>query len=313
MRILILGAGGIGGYYGGRLVEAGKGDGHGARAEVTFLVRHARAEQLAREGLVIESPCGDFRQGVNTITTCEGVKPPDIIFLTCKAYALDGALDAISPCVGPETVILPLLNGVAHFHTIEQRFPDTVVWGGTAHIAVTLDSNGAIKHLNKLHMLIFGPRNGEKLEAAEGLLAAFAPTPVDARLSHNIVQALWDKLVFLATLAGGTCLMRASIGMIVETSHGRELILALLEECRAIAGAEGFAPDADRMARYQDQLTEVGSSFTSSMLRDIQRGGPTETEHIIGDMVSRALKHQISASVLRAAYTHLQIYEAQRS
>ena len=310
MRILILGAGGIGGYYGGWLVEAAKGDVDEAGADITFLVRAGRAEQLAREGLVIESPFGDLKQPVNGVTSCEGLTPPDIIILTCKAYALDGALEAISPCVGPDTVILPLLNGVAHFQILEQRFPNTVIWGGTAHIGVTMTADGVIKHLNKLHVIMFGPRDGAESEAAAELLAAFTPTPVDARVSPNIVQDLWDKLVFLATLAGSTCLMRASIGTILETTFGREMILALLEECRTIAEAEGYAPDERRMVRYTEQLTEPGSPSTASMLRDIQRGSSTEAEHIIGDLVARAENHQISASVLRAAYTHLQAYEA---
>jgi len=306
MRILILGAGGIGGYYGGRLVEAAKDSG----IDVTFLVRKARAEQLARDGLVIESPFGNVAQPVNAVTSCEGLAPPDIILLTCKAYALDGALEAIAPCVGPDTVILPLLNGVAHFQILEQRFPDTVLWGGTAHIGVTMTPDGVIKHLNKLHVIMFGPRDGVESEAAAEFLAAFKSTPINARLSVNIVQDLWDKLVFLATLAGSTCLMRASIGAILETTDGRELILALLEECRTIAEAEGYAPDERRMLRYTEQLTEPGSPSTASMLRDIQRGSSTEAEHIIGDMVSRAETHQIATPVLRTAYTHLQAYEA---
>jgi len=306
MRILILGAGGIGGYYGGRLVEAAKDSG----IDVTFLVRKARAEQLARDGLVIESPFGNAAQPVNAVTSCEGLAPPDIILLTCKAYALDGALEAIAPCVGPDTVILPLLNGVAHFQILEQRFPDTVLWGGTAHIGVTMTPDGVIKHLNKLHVIMFGPRDGVESEAAAEFLAAFKSTPINARLSVNIVQDLWDKLVFLATLAGSTCLMRASIGAILETTDGRELILALLEECRTIAEAEGHAPDERRMLRYTEQLTEPGSPSTASMLRDIQRGSSTEAEHIIGDMVSRAETHQIATPVLRTAYTHLQAYEA---
>jgi len=306
MRILILGAGGIGGYYGGRLVEAGEESG----ADVTFLVRAARAEQLARDGLVIESPFGDLAQPVNAVTSCEGLAPPDIILLTCKAYALDGALEAIAPCVGPDTVILPLLNGVAHFQILEQRFPDTIIWGGTAHIGVTMTPEGVVKHLNKLHVIMFGPRDGAESEAASELLAAFTPTPVDARVSPKIVQDLWDKLVFLATLAGSTCLMRASIGTILKTTDGRELILELLEECRTIAEAEGYAPDERRVVRYTAQLTEPGSPSTASMLRDIQRGSSTEAEHIIGDLVARSENHQISAPVLRTAYTHLQAYEA---
>ncbi len=302
MRILILGAGAIGGYFGGRLIEAG--------VDVTFLVRQPRAGQLARDGLVIDSPFGEFKQHVVAITSCADIKPPDIIVLTCKAYALEQALNAVAPCIAPQTVILPLLNGLAHFEIIEQRFPDTVVWGGVAHIGVTLNPDGVIKHLNTDHTLMFGPRDGTAQALADELLGNCSPASVNARLSLNIVQDLWDKLVFLATLAGSTCLMRASIGTILETTYGQELILALLNECGTIATAEGFAPDGAQIERYKQQLTEPGSPATSSMLRDIQSAAPTEAEHIIGDMVSRAAQHRISTPVLKIVYTHLQAYQA---
>jgi len=304
MHILILGAGAVGGYFGARLIEAG--------ADVTFLVRPRRAEQLARNGLVVESSFGDFSRQVATVTSGADCAPPDIVVIACKAYGLDGALRAISPHVGPETIILPLLNGIAHLETIERSLPNAIVWGGLVHIGVALTPDGVIKHLNELQLFIFGPRDGVPRPSAEQLRAAFAGTPVDAQLSPNILQDLWDKLVFLATLAGCTCLMRADIGTILKTTHGERLILGLLDECRAIAEAEGFPPDADRIACYRQRLTERGSTFTASMLRDIEGGRPIEADHIIGDMVSKAIKHGIPTPLLNVAYAHLQAYEARR-
>jgi len=305
MRILVLGAGAIGGYFGGLLAEAG--------ADITFFVRPARKRQLDRDGLIIESPFENVRRSVAAITSGENFAPPDIIIIACKAYSLEGALDIISAYAGPETIILPLLNGIAHLEIIEQRLPGTAIWGGLAHIGVTLTSDGIIRHLNQLHTLMFGPRDDARHAAADGFLATFAQTSVDAQLRENIVQDLWNKLVFLATLAGSTCLMRANTGTILETLHGKELILGLLDECSAIAAAEGFTPGHDDITLYQQQLTEPGSLSTSSMLRDIERGSPTEAEHIIGDMVSRAMKHELPAPLLGVAYTHLQAYESCRS
>jgi 2-dehydropantoate 2-reductase len=304
MRILVLGAGAVGGYFGGRLLEAG--------GDVTFLVRSSRAEQLEQGGMIIESPFGDFKQPAAFITSVLDYTPPDVVILACKAYGLEGAMDAVAPAIGPNTVILPLLNGVAHFKQLEQRFPVTEIWGGLAHLGVTLSDDGAIEHLNNLHVMMFGARDGKQNSTAEELLKAFAPAKADVKLSDHIEQDLWDKLVFLATLAGSTCLMRTSIGSILKTTHGRNLILALLDECSAIAKAEGFAPDESQMALYRQQLTEPGSPSKASMLRDIERGAQTEVEHIIGDMVSRAARHRISAPVLKTAYTHLQAYEADR-
>jgi len=308
MRIMILGAGAVGGYFGGRLVEAG--------ADVSFLVREARQRQLIRDGLIIESPSGNLTLPVTTIasgTSSEEVSvPPDVIVVACKAYGLAGALSAISPYVGPNTLIIPLLNGVAHLDNITQRFPEAVRCGGVAQIGVTLTPDGVIKHLSAFHTLLFGLCDGSHNSQAEKFLAALALTSVDARLRPDIMQDLWNKVVFLATLAGGTCVMRASIGTILKTNFGERIILSLLQECSAIAAAEGFIPDAKQISGYRDLLTDTGSSMTASMLRDLESGGPTEAEHIIGDMVSRATKFGISTPTLDIAYTHLQAYELSR-
>lgn len=310
MRILIVGAGGIGGYFGGRLVEAG--------ADVTFLVRAGRAQQLASRGLIVESPLGDINCPVKTTTSLEGIETPEIIIIACKAYGLDGVLTAISHCAGRETVILPLLNGIAHLEAIEQRIPTATVWGGLAHIGVTLDASGTIKHLNDLHTLMFGSRSEKPLGKCEtGLVENFrstlAASSIDGQLQPGIEQDLWNKYVFLTTLAGSTCLMRASIGTIMEAPGGEHFILQLLDESARIATAEGFMPDREHFARYRSQLTKRGSTSKASMLRDIEQGGPTEAEHILGDMAARARKHAIAAPGLEIALTHLRCYEHRQS
>ncbi len=305
MRILIVGAGGVGGYFGGRLVESG--------ADVTFLVRAGRAGQLAEHGLVIESQLGNSHQSVTTITSVDGIAPPDIIVVACKAYSLDGVLDAIAAGVGPDTVILPLLNGVAHLEAIEQRFPEATVWGGLAHIAVTLGAVGEVKHLNTLHTLMFGPRPGQpQSDLAERLSAVLAASSINGQLRPHIEQDLWAKFVFLSTLAASTCLMRASIGTILETPAGERMILQLLDEATAVSVAEGIAPDPEQAAFYRGLLTERGSTFTASMLRDLELGLPTEAEHILGDIVRRADKHGLAVPAQEIALTHLQAYELRR-
>jgi len=309
MRILIVGAGGVGGYFGGRLVEAG--------ADVTFLVRPQRARQLASHGLIVESPLGDINRSVTTITSAGGIETPDIILVACKAYGLDGVLTAISRCTGQGTIILPLLNGIAHLDVVEQRLPKATVWGGVAHIGVTLDPDGVVKHLNNLQVLMFGPRSGKPhseraADLANDLDSILAASSVDGRLRPRTEQDLWDKFVFLSTLAGSTCLMRASVGTILETPAGERLILQLLDEAARVAEAEGFAPSSNRMARYRSQLTERGSASTASMLRDMERNSPTEAEHILGDMVARAYGHAIAAPGLEIALTHLRAYEHRR-
>lgn len=304
MRILILGAGAIGGYFGGRLVQAG--------ADVTFLVREQRARQLETAGLVVESPLGDVRVSVRTAMDARSVAPPDIVILACKAYDLPAVLDSIDAAVRQETAILPLLNGVAHLETIAARLPAADLWGGVAHLGVTLTPDGVVRHLNQLNTILFGPRRGRADARAAKLLSLFAGTPVEAKVRDNIEQDLWDKFVFLATLAGMTCLMRASVGTILETASGERLILQLLRECERVADAQGFKPDQQQLARYRAQLTQRGSTSTASMLRDIEHGGPTERDHILGDMAARARQLGVSAPLLEVALTHLEAYERRR-
>ena len=305
MHVLVLGAGGIGGYFGGRLVEAG--------ADVTFLVREERAKRLRAEGLVVESPLGDIRTKVRTATSANSIAPVDVVLLSCKAYDLTAALDAIAPAIGNGTAILPLLNGVAHLDTIAMRLPSAALWGGAAHISVTLNPNGGVQHFGELNGIGFGLRQGGEDRRAEELRSLFARTPVKARARSEIVQDMWDKFVFIATLAGMTCLMRASVGTILAVPSGKRLLELMLEECERVAKAEGFEVEAQRFDPYRRNLMQPGSPLTASMLRDMERGGPTEAEHIIGDMAARASRHGIATPLAEIALTHMRTYEKRRT
>lgn len=304
MHVLILGAGGVGGYFGARLIEAG--------ADVTFLVRARRQQQLAADGLMVRSALGDFDGEVRSVLAAEDAPPADVVLLACKAYDLASAIDAVAPAAHAGTAVLPLLNGYAHLDTIAARLPDAAVWGGVAHIGVTLGSDGTVRHLDRLHMIRFGAREGRSDPRAAALAALLASRAVDVQASPRIEQDLWDKFVFLATFAGMTCLMRAGIGAILATPTGEAAILALLAECRQIAAAEGFAPDAAALAGYRAQLIAPGSKATSSMLRDIERGGPIEGDHIIGDMWRRGQRHGIATPMLDVALAHAAAYEVRR-
>lgn len=304
MRTLVLGAGGIGGFFGGHLARSG--------ADVTFLVRERRATQLREHGLIVKSPLGDFQTPARAVTDAAKAAAPDIVILACKAYDLGAALDAIAPPVKPGTAILPLLNGLVHLDRIEKRFPDASVWGGLAHLGITLTDDGTLRHLNDLSVIQFGPRGGRKDARAETLAAAFASTPVQASVRATIEQDMWDKFVFLSTLAGITCLMRANIGTILPTPSGEKLILGLLGECRRVAATSGFPPADSQIATYRLQLTRHGSASKASMLRDIERGAPTEADHVLGDMFRRARALAIDTPLLEIALTHLQTYEAAR-
>ncbi len=304
MRILVVGAGAIGGYFGGRLLQAGR--------EVTFLVRSRRAAQLAKTGLVIRSRFGDADLPSPRTVTAEALRAPfDLIVLSCKSYDLADAAELFAPAVASTTAILPLLNGMRQIDFLTARFGDSAVLGGLAVISTTLDPEGRVIHLNDLHMIEFGERDGARSARIEAVAAALSGAGFDARRSNNIVQEMWDKWVLIAATAGITCLMRAAVGDIVAAGAA-DLTMALLDECCAIAAAQGFAPSAANVARMRGMLTAPGSTFAASMLRDIEGRAPIEADHIIGDL-TRRVGRQREHALLRIAEAHLRAYEARRA
>jgi len=307
MKVLILGAGAVGGYFGGRLVQAG--------ADVTFLVRPARAQKLAEAGLVIRSPLGDARIPVRTVLQ-EAVRPDyDLVMLSCKAYDLDDSIAAIGGALGPNTLVLPLLNGMAQLPRLEQTFGGARVLGGTCYIASTLDADGSIHHLGKFHGITCGPRAGNHAHAAallQELAQAYARVAVECKVSADIEQDMWEKFVLLASLAAMTCLMRASVGEILAADDGEALMREMLSTCVAAAAAAGHAPRPESLQRTEGMLFARGSAFTASMLRDIEAGGRVEADHVVGDMLRRARAAGADTRLLAAAYCHLQAYQARR-
>jgi 2-dehydropantoate 2-reductase len=305
MRILCLGAGALGGYFGGRLIEAG--------ADVTFLVREARQKSLHAKGLRIESCYGDFSSSVKTITSAIGCQPYDVILLSCKAYDLDSAMQAIAPAVGTQTMVLPFLNGLSHLDRLNERFGAAHILGGVAKIAATLTEDGVIKHLNDWRFLIFGEQDGSLSPRVLALKALLDKTSVLATASSQIMRVMWEKLVHLSTIAGMTCCMRASVGEIARTGEGTAVMLAFLQTNARIAACEGYQPSDAFMAEYQAILSDPQSSYTASMLRDIERQGPIEGDHIIGFMLKKALHHGLDASLYQLILVHLQAYEQRRA
>jgi len=304
VKVLILGAGAVGGYIGVKLQTAG--------ADVLFVVRGARLASLREGELVIKSPLGDVAQRVAAVEAPAAGSAPDVVVLACKAPALESALDAVGPSIGPGTRVLPFLNGVTHLAALGAKFSQAEILGGIVHGAVTVREDGVIEHLTPFFSVIVGSESTPADPVAGDLVRLLAAAGVDARLSQDIRQDMWNKFVFLTTLAGITCLMRASIGTIVATDDGRELIVRLLDECRSVARAEGFQPDEAAMAAYERSLTERGSTFTSSMLRDVLAGRPTEADHILGDMLRRARRHGLETPMLATAHAHLQCLDVMR-
>ncbi|HEY7990252.1 MAG TPA: 2-dehydropantoate 2-reductase [Stellaceae bacterium] len=298
MRFLVLGAGAIGGYYGGRLLEAG--------GDVTFLVRPRRAAQLAEHGLVIKSAAGDFRSAVKSVTTADSAY--DIVLLTCKSYDLDSALDAIAPALGPDSAVLPLLNGIAHLDAIAARFGAHRTMAGCAYISTALLPSGEIQHFDRMDILQFGELDGRETARLAALAALFAKAKTNAAASTTILQSMWDKWMTLAGAGAALTLVRGNVGDLLDAPTGMDLLRTIFDECGSVATAYGYPPSPAVGAMVASAPQRRG--FITSMTRDLIEGRRTEGDHIIGDLVARAAAKNIPVPTLRAALTNLQVHEA---
>jgi 2-dehydropantoate 2-reductase len=304
MRVLVVGAGAIGGYFGGRMLQAGR--------DITFLVRPGRAQELASAGLVIRSPNGDVTLKNPPIVQADTLKDTfDTVLLSCKAYDLDDAIKSFAPAVGPQTSIIPLLNGMLHLDVLDKTFGRERVLGGLCAIAATLNEAREVIQLQPMQSLTFGERDGGLSDRVRAINEVFKSI-VGAVASETVLQDMWEKWVFLASAAASTSLMRASLGTILAAPGGKDFLLGILDECKAIAAAEGYPPRAPFLGRTVTMLTTEGSPLTASMFRDIKAGQPVEADHVIGDLIARADAAKVPAARLRVAYTHLKAYEKQR-
>jgi 2-dehydropantoate 2-reductase len=307
MRILVLGAGAVGGYFGGRLVQAG--------ADVTFLVRQARQAQLARDGLRIESRHGDARLDVRTVRADAARPEHDLVLLTCKAYDLDAAMTAIEPGLGAHAAVLPVLNGISHIEALNERFGRGAVLGGVAKIGAVLTADGVVRHLDDNREIVFGEQDGPVSARCAALRDAFAAAPgVEVAAVPDIMRQMWQKLIMLGTMASATCLMRANVGEILRGSpEGGAMLRRMLQDTIDIARASGHPPTEAFLAQVRAMFGREASTANASMLRDLEAGGRVEADHITGYLLRRAREHGIDDSLLAIAYAHLKTYEQRRA
>lgn len=306
MKILVLGAGAIGGYYGARLIEA--------KADVTFLVRPKRAQALQSDGLVVRSELGNYNGKVHAIQAQQAEPRYDLVLLACKAYDLDTAMDAIAPAVGPNTGILPFLNGLCAYDRLDARFGKDRVLGGIAYVATMLEPTGAIRHMGSNDVVVTGARTPALQALAQDFHALISASPGVRTASPDITQGLWDKWIMLASGALMNCLMRGTIADIMATRYGRTLMTRAMAECRAVAAAAGHDLAPATVARMEERLLDEKSAWAASMMRDLSQGvARLEADDIVGDMAARALAAGLDAPLTQAAYCHLQVYQRQKA
>ena len=300
MKLLVVGAGSVGGYFGGRLVQAGR--------DVTFLVRPGRAAQLAERGLEIVSPHGDVTLRPTILTADQVTAPHDAVLLTVKGFHLDQAMEDIAPAIGPDTAIIPLLNGMRHMDALTARFGAKAVVGGVVKCATTLDKDGRIIQLAGFQDLAYAELDGTPSARMTALDAFLQGAGFDARLTPDIAREMWEKWLMLASIGAICCTMRGTVGDVVAAPGGLGFIHGVIAEVVAIITAVGVAPSPAAVERITANLTQAGSKQSPSMYRDLSQGFPVEGEAIVGDMVLRGQKAGIAAPLLAAAATHLAVY-----
>ncbi|MFD8976927.1 MULTISPECIES: ketopantoate reductase family protein [Streptomyces] len=301
MKILVVGAGATGGYFGALLARSGQ--------DVTFLVRPARAAALRERGLRVVGRDEEWVLTPRLVTADELTGPYDLVLLSVKSTGLDRAVEDIAPAVGPDTAVVPLLNGLAHIDVLNARFGAPAVLGGVAKVVTTLDDSGDIRRLAPLAHLAFGEQDGTVSARVERIRAVFDASGIDAPVPDRVMTAMWHKWVFITTFGAVTSLMRGTVGDVYDTPGGPALGPAVLDEAAAVAAAAGHpVPEAERAATLA-VVSASGSPMVPSLYRDLTAGHPTEVEHLFGDLTDRARALGVATPLLDLATLHLRVHQ----
>jgi len=304
MRILMAGAGATGGYFGARLIQAGQ--------DVTFLVRERRYQQLQTHGLVLQTLQGTEKFQPQLIQASTLKSHYDLIIVTVKSFALDQVMDDIAPAVGPATLIMPILNGMRHIATLQQRFGEDKVIGGLCKINATLGDQGEVIQMTPLHQLLYGALDGNNDARLQRVDAALRDCQVDTLFSDNIMDELWEKWLLLSTLGAVCCLARGNTQQILTSRGGEALLQGVFTEILSVITAEGYQPRPAVTARIFELLNNPATPMTSSMYRDLTQGSDIEADQVIGDLLLRAKRNGLATPLLNAVDVNLQVYLQQR-
>ncbi|AQQ51989.1 ketopantoate reductase family protein [Planococcus lenghuensis] len=304
MKILVVGAGAVGGYFGGRLLEKGE--------DVTFLVRESRKRKLEENGFNIRSVHGDFNANPKLLVSGEREEKFDVAILSVKAYQLVRAIEDLRPHLAEDGIVLPLLNGISHIDELARTFGKERVIGGLCLIESTLDNDGTILQKSPMHQIVYGELSGEKTERIKRLEASFSGTKASFELSDHIEREMWHKYLFITAMSGITSLFEAPIGPIRDLDSGQRAIKALLNEITAIMQAVDAPIREDIADVLFERINGLGHAMKSSMQRDVEKGAPTEADHLQGYLLKQAHAQGIEAPLLETIHTKLTLYQQAR-
>ncbi len=298
MKILILGAGAIGGFFGAHLMKSG--------ANVSFLVREKRKDKLKKSGINILSNNSKFKVNPKLLEKNLSSYHFDLIILTNKSYDLIEAIREIKPYVNT-TVIIPLLNGMAHYDILDKEFGKERIFGGTAYISTAMDNYGSIQQVTSRASIKFGPRTQKYINIANDFYEICKETEFECDFSDHIELDLWRKYVLIGATAASTVLFQKTIGEINATTYGKSLITKIHEECRNIVLSKGYDIGIEAKNYNLKLITDKGSLLKASMLRDFESGKKTECEHILGYLIELAKRNNVQCDLIKAAHTRIQV------
>ena len=278
-RIAIVGLGGVGGYFGAKL--AGQYS-TSKNVDIIFLARGENEKIIRSNGLKLLTPQGDQVVSPSLLSSNPAeIGPVDLVICCVKSYDLETSIRSLEPCITNSTIILPLLNGVDASERIKNIFRDTQVWQGCAYLISRLIAPGVVKQTGDLSSLHFGSENGDK-EALHYCETLFVSAGIDAHLSNNITRTMWEKFLFISTIATVTSSLNLCIGGILKNPQHKELLTNLLTELKSIADAMKISLPANIVQTTMDKFGTLPYESTSSMHSDFQKGGRTEVDSLTG-------------------------------
>ncbi len=298
MKILILGAGAIGGFFGAHLMKSG--------ANVSFLVREKRKDELKKSGINIFSINGELKVNPKLLDKNLSGQHFDVIILTNKSYDLIESIREIKPYVN-KTVIIPLLNGMAHYEILDKEFGKEKIFGGTAYISTAMNNYGSIQQITSRASIKFGPRTQKNINIANEFYEICKETEFECDFSDHIELDLWRKYVLIGATAASTVLFQKPLGEISATTYGKSLIIEIHEECKKIVLSKGYDIGIEATNYNLKLITDKGSLLKASMLRDFESGKKTECEHILGYLIELAKRNNVQCNLIKAAHTRIQV------
>ena len=298
MKILILGAGAIGGFFGAHLMKSG--------ANVSFLVREKRKDELKKSGINIFSINGELKVNPKLLDKNLSGQHFDVIILTNKSYDLIESIREIKPYVN-KTVIIPLLNGMAHYEILDKEFGKEKIFGGTAYISTAMNNYGSIQQITSRASIKFGPRTQKNINIANEFYEICKETEFECDFSDHIELDLWRKYVLIGATAASTVLFQKPLGEICDTTYGKSLIIEIHEECKKIVLSKGYDIGIEATNYNLKLITDKDSLLKASMLRDFESGKKTECEHILGYLIELAERNNLQCDLIKAAHTRIQV------